>query len=99
MLRRLLLWVLLPIYLLGIWFVWTGTLIGFAVAGPNGWSTAKRWVFATEKAVLWPVIPVVYMLGIKDIPLLPHHFMPDRDTTPPGPPKPIRPVPNPPPAN
>jgi hypothetical protein len=93
MLRRLL-WVLLAVYLLGFWFVWTGTLAGFSWAGPPQWSGAKRVIFATERAALWPLMPVMYILGIEELPVpLPHSFMPDRDTTPPGPPKPIRPAP------
>jgi hypothetical protein len=87
--------ILLLVYLLGFIFVWGGTLAGFAWAGPPQWSAAKRVIFATERAALWPVMPVMYILGIEELPLpLPSSFMPDRDTTPPGPAKPIRPVPD-----
>jgi hypothetical protein len=87
---------LLIVYLLGFVFVWGGTLAGFAWAGPPQWSAAKRIIFATERAALWPVLMPLSILGIKlSLPLpLPHSFVPDLDTTPPGPPKPIRPVPD-----
>jgi hypothetical protein len=86
--------ILLVVYLLGFIFVWSSTLAGFAWAGPPAWSTTKRMLFAAERAAVWPVLPAMYILGIEELPVpLPHSFIPDRDTTPPGPPKPIRPVP------